>query len=300
MFMKVIMTGATGFIGKALCEELHGRGFRVTAIVGPGSKNLSRLPGYVKTIELCLDNVSRIQGEYDVFYHLAWNGASGSDRDDFNIQSVNIAWTMNMLRLAKRLGCKRFIGAGSQAEYGRVRGLCNENTATNPFMMYGKVKLDACNKGSVLARQLGLEFVWPRIYSVYGVGESRDTVLSYVLDSLMQGKQPELSLCDNMWDFLYVTDCARALADLGDLKKSLHGIYNVSYGSPRLLSEFIQDVVEIVNPGIKPLYGVKEVDENKTFWLEPDVSKLKAIPFTPEIDFRQGIKMKYESMKSGG
>jgi nucleoside-diphosphate-sugar epimerase len=298
--MKIIMTGATGFIGKALCEELYDRGFQVTAIVNSGSMNLSKLPGYVKTIELCLDNVDRIQGEYDLFYHLAWNGSSGSDRDDCDIQRVNITWTMNLLRLAKRLGCKRFIGAGSQAEYGRVKGLCNENTAPNPFMMYGKVKLEAYNEGINLAKQLGIEFVWPRIYSVYGIGESRETVLSYVIDSLLQGKQPELSLCDNMWDFLYVTDCARALADLGDLKKALHGIYNVSYDSPRLLREFIEDVVEIVNPGIKPIYGVKEVDKNKTFWLEPDVSKLKAIPFTPEIDFKQGIKMKYESMKSGG
>lgn len=297
--MRIIITGATGFIGRALCDELNKRGCQVTALVRNESKNLDKLPGYIKTIKADLTDVDHISGEFDVFYHLAWNRPAGDDRDDYDLQSVNITLTGNALRLAKRTGCKRFIGAGSHAEYGCVKGLCNENTVTNPFMMYGAVKLATCKMGSILAKQLDLEFVWPRIYSVYGAGESDNTVLSYVIRSLMKGDSPELSSCENMWDFLYITDCARALAELGNLDKKLHGVYNVSYGEPKLLREFIDIAVKLIDPNINPHYGVRTNEEERTFWLEPDVSKLKAVPFIPEVTFEQGIRKKFDSMNDG-
>jgi len=126
--MNVLITGATGFIGTALCKKMLESGHNITVVIRPNSQKKEKLPKGVNIIELSLDKLSELEGRYDLFYHLAWNGSSGSDRNDFDVQNSNIQYTADAIRAAKRCGCIKFIGAGSQAEYGVVRGVCKEDT----------------------------------------------------------------------------------------------------------------------------------------------------------------------------
>ena len=108
---------------------------------------------------------------------------------------------------AKASGCMKFVGAGSQAEYGVIHGRASEAAAVpHPFMMYGAAKLATYHMGRILAKQVGIQFVWPRIYSVYGVGENSGTLISYLIETLKKGETPQLSPCENMWNFLYIDD----------------------------------------------------------------------------------------------
>lgn len=294
--MNVLITGATGFIGTALCDEMLERGHSVTAVIRPNSEKKSKLPRAVSLEELELDKISELTGTYDICYHLAWNGSSGSARNDFDIQMSNVKYTAEVIKTAKRLGCKRVIGAGSQAEYGVVHKICDENTTPNPFMMYGAAKLAAYYMGSLVARDEEISLVWPRIYSVYGVGENDGTLMSYLVKCLKEGKTAELSPCENMWDFMYITDCVKALALLGETDDS-NGIYNVSAGKPRLLKEFVNEAREIINPNAEIKFGAKSSDPKRTFWLEPSVDKLKVLGFECEVGFNEGIKRKAEEME---
>ena len=134
--MRVLITGATGFIGVALCKEMIKNGNEVTAIIRENSNKKSKLPKEVKIVELSLDKLNKFNGSYDLMYHLAWNGSSGNDRNDFDMQYSNIKYTVEAIKLAKRCNCKKFIGAGSQAEYGVVHGEAKEDeTICKPFMM---------------------------------------------------------------------------------------------------------------------------------------------------------------------
>lgn len=292
--MKVIMTGATGFIGVALCNEFLKNNYNVTAVIRPNTKRKNKIPAGVNIIELPLDRINELEGKYDLFYHLAWNGSSGNDRNDFNIQYSNIKYTADAIKVAKKLGCKKFIGAGSQAEYGVVHGKAIEDeTICNPFMMYGAAKLAAYNMGKIVAEQEEISFVWPRIYSVYGPGENEGTLMSYLIKTLKEGNVPELSPCENMWDFMYIDDCVNALRILGE-SNITEGIYNISVGKPKLLKEFVEMVKEEVNPNGVVTYGIKKSDINKTFWLEPNIEKLKSLGFESKVKFREGIKRKAE------
>lgn len=295
--MRTLITGATGFIGGALCREMLLAGHEVTAVVRPGSPKRAKLPAGIAVVELDLHGLAELQGGYDVFYHLAWNGSSGDARDDFNIQQTNIGYTVDAVRAAKRCGCRRFVGAGSQAEYGVVKGICTEETAPDPFTFYGAAKLAAYHMGKILAGGLGLSFVWPRIYSVYGVGENY-TVISYVMDALLKGEEPALTTCENYWDFLYISDCTAALRLLGE-HEDAGGIYNVSFGSPRRLREFIEIVRNVVELPGKLHFGARPSNPLRTFWLEPNTSRLRDIGFEPGIAFVAGIKMKLEELLGG-
>lgn len=291
--IRAVITGATGFIGCALCNELLESGWEVTAVVRPGSSKISKLPKGVCVTELALDSLCDLSGNYDVFYHLAWNGSAGNDRNDFDIQNTNIKYTAEAVKAAKRCGCRRFVGAGSQAEYGVVHGVCTEETAPNPFMMYGAAKLSAYYMGKLVAKQQSISFVWPRIYSVYGVGQNAGTLISYVIGTLKSGGVPELSPCENMWDFLYITDCAAALRLLGEHEQA-EGVYNVSYGEPRLLKEFVKAVRDIVVPEGKLKFGAKQSDPQRTFWLEPDIRKIQGLGFEAKVEFEKGIRLTLE------
>ena len=119
---KVIITGATGTIGMALIRRCMENNIRVLAIVNPKSTRKECLPEH-PLLEIIEKDISEydslvLEESYDVWFHLAWLGASGSGRNDMYVQNSNVAYLLDAIHAAKRAGCETFIGAGSQAEYG--------------------------------------------------------------------------------------------------------------------------------------------------------------------------------------
>ena len=130
---KVVITGATGAIGMALIEKLVSKGVYTTVILHRNSRRNHRIPisDRIKVVEGDLSELNGLTvsdlGEQDIFYHFAWGGTFGQERNNVDAQLRNVTYTLEAVRLAKRLGCRRFVGAGSQAEYGRCNGPLNQN-----------------------------------------------------------------------------------------------------------------------------------------------------------------------------
>lgn len=128
---KVIITGATGTIGMALINKCIEQGIEVIALVNPNSRRLERIPSsrLVKVVKCGLNDFATADAAllgtepcFDAMFHLAWGGTFGDARNDKALQDQNAAYALDAVRLAHRLGCGTFVGAGSQAEYGRVSG----------------------------------------------------------------------------------------------------------------------------------------------------------------------------------
>ena len=288
--MDIVLTGATGFLGKALCHELKENGHSVTAIIRPESSEKAEYLEADKRIMLSLNNLEQLSGNYQVFFHLAWNGSGGEERNDYHTQLENLIYMEKALKAAKNCGCHKFIGAGSQAEYGVIHERTTEyKTVPAPSMMYGAAKLSCLHMGRVLAEQLGISFVWPRIYSVYGPRKNDPTLLGYVARTLRAGKIPELSRCENMWDVMYITDFARAMRMLAETSDT-EGIYHIASGKTGKLKHFVEQLRDAIRPDIKLGFGMKQTDLNRTFWLEPDVSRLEELGFRCMTTFGNGIQ----------
>ena len=239
---------------------------------------------------LSLENLEDFTGDYDVFFHLAWNGSAGEERNDYSAQLENLTYMEKALRAAKNCGCHKLIGAGSQAEYGVIHGKAQETeTVPAPFMMYGAAKLACLYMGRILAEQLGITFVWPRIYSVYGPRKNDPTLLGYVARTLREGKVPELSACENMWNFMYITDFTRAMRLLAENPQA-EGIYHIASGESDRLRCFVEQLRDVVSPGAELGFGMRQSNPSRTFWLEPDVSKLEALGFQCMMPFQSGIR----------
>lgn len=137
--MNVIVTGATSFLAVPVIVRLLEQGHHVIATVRPHSLHLGKLPqGYpnLTVLPLSLEKFSRIEemvtGPCDVCLHFGWDGAGSENRTKRTIQQKNVTDSMQVLEGASRLGCKRFLFSGSQAEYGICREPMTETSPCHP------------------------------------------------------------------------------------------------------------------------------------------------------------------------
>ena len=184
---KIIVTGATSMLGTALVDVAVGKGTEVYAIVRPDSSRLDRLNGsdlvhVVKCVIDDLDKLSGIPSDCDALYHFAWEGANKEERENPMTHARNIKHTLDAVEAAQRFGCKKFIGAGSQAEYGPVNGPIDENTPCNPKTAYGIGKLSAGLLSGKLCEKYGITHIWGRVFSVYGPHDNKGTMIDYAID----------------------------------------------------------------------------------------------------------------------
>ena len=224
--MKAVITGATGAIGGALIRELLNRGDEILVLYREGSSRNGRILSHpnIKTAACSLDAYENFTWEgdsdYDVFYHLAWNGTTGPFRNDWHLQNRNVAWALDAVKLASRLGCRHFIGVGSQAEYGRVEGLLRPDTPVHPENGYGIAKLSAGWMTREYAHELGLAHNWVRVLSVYGPGDGGQSLVMSAIRSFREDGKASFTKGEQVWDYLNSADAARALRMIGACGKT--------------------------------------------------------------------------------
>ncbi len=304
-----IVTGATGVLGAALVEELTGHQIE-TVIVGHRGSKRNRFvckSRYAKLIECNLDEIDRLpellggQDGFDVFYHLGWTGTS--DRDNVSEQEKNISYTLATLRVARELGCARFIGAGSQAEYGRQNGQIAPDTPTYPVTAYGMAKLCAGQMSRLLASQIGIGHVWTRTLSVYGPNDSINTLVTTVIRKLLAGEKPLCTLGEQIWDYLYASDAGRALYLLGEARDQVVDghTYVIGSGEGRPLAEYLYMIRDAIDEKLPLGIGEIPYSERQVMYLQGDISDLvRDTGFQPQVLFEEGIRRTIDWIKNGG
>lgn len=293
--MKIVVTGATGMIAAALIQYSLRKGDEVIAVARRASARLSSIPAGVTVLYADLKDYASFtpKEKADVFFHLAWDKTSVAGRDDAATQERNIAYTLDAVALAKRMGCTAFVGAGSQAEYGAApygRRLTPE-TPCNPQSGYGIAKFAAGRLSALACGQVGMRQSWARILSVYGRGDAPTTLISYLISAFRRGETPALTKCEQVWDYLYAEDCAAALYAIGRAGKHQKA-YPVGSGAPRLLSEYVAAVREAVEPAAQIAFGAKDYYPHQPMYLVADISELtKDTGFIPQYTFEEGIAL---------
>ncbi|MBQ6200534.1 MAG: NAD-dependent epimerase/dehydratase family protein [Prevotella sp.] len=274
---RIIITGATGCVGSAVVRRALAQDMEMTCIVHEGSKRLSNIPSdeKVKIVECNLSNYSsfQISGKHDAFIHMAWEKTFGASRDDAEVQMRNIQYTLDACHLAKRCGCTVFVGAGSQAEYGVQSVNLTPDLPVNPESGYGIAKYAAGKLSAMLCKSLGIRQNWVRILSVYGLNDGENTLISNVIRELKAGRSPELTKCEQMWDYLYADDAADAILAIAE--KGLDGkAYPLGSGNGRRLSEYVEDIKSAINPTIEVQYGAKDYYPHQPMHLVADINEL--------------------------
>ncbi len=297
-----VVTGATGMIGSALTKLMIKKGIKVVALVQPGSKKLDNLPksDCLTVIESGMTdwkNLNPVQGA-DAFFHLAWMGTYGSARNDYDLQLENIRCTLDAVYLAERMGCQMFVGAGSQAEYKKPKDKLTPNSPTLPETGYGSAKLAAGLMSRGLCKQMGLCHVWTRFFSVYGPGDNAYTMVMDGIYQMMDGKRPKYTAGDQIWDYVYCEDAARAMLLAAEYGTD-QDVYCIGSGEGRPLAEYIEMIRAAVSPAAEVGLGERPYFPGQVMHLEADIRTLtRDTGFVPEVPFEEGIRRTVEWAKT--
>jgi UDP-glucose 4-epimerase len=297
---SALVTGGTGFIGRALVARLAAGGARVVCLVRPGRGGaLPDRPG-VRAVELSdwsADALARALAgqQFDAVFHLAASGVSPDARDPDGLIDGNVALTCRLIAAVSTAPPRRFVHVGSCSEYAPADEPTRlaEDHPLEPTSLYGAAKASAWLCGRALAVRLGVPLVCARLFGVYGPGEAPARLVPYLLDRLRQGVAPELTPGGQARDFTYVRDVADALL-LAATAPAIEPMraYNVCSGEPVRIRDMAAQVARAVGrEGADLGLGRRPYRDDEPMWIVGDPARFAAATgYRPQVALAEGIR----------
>lgn len=305
---RIVITGATGFIGRNVAGRLLEEGAEVYALVRPESPQRNLLPVHGDfhvlpgTLDTAADSLS-VLDRADGFLHFAWGGVNREEIDSPSVQEANVLGSLECLKEARRLGCGIFMDAGSRVEYGITPdGIMEESMECHPVNAYGKAKLEFYQKAAKLCRDWGMTYYHLRFFSVYGTGDHPWSIISTLTRELPKGNRVSLSACLHRWNFMNIADASRAVTELyrhsgGDGRVCA---VNVASGDTRRLKEFVEEIHRLCGGKGSLEYGTFVQAKEGALSICPETKVLRELTdgtWKETISFARGIQ---EMLGAGG
>ncbi len=299
---RLLVTGAGGFVGAAVADLAARNGHSVTALVrNPSSPRAVALAGRCAIAVADLSDRDAVravlaQARPHCVIHSAWEGVGGPDRAG-DIQLDNIRTSVELLDSAIAVGARRFIGIGSQAEYGRHDRRIDESATTEPFLLYGAAKLSTCHLTRQRASEAGIGFAWLRLFSPYGPGDNPNWLIPSVATQILAGQTPRTSAGTQKWDYLHIADCAQGILAAA-VTESAQGVFNLSSGRAVTVRSIVERIRDLACPGLQLTFGDIPFGPNQIMHLEGDSSRLSAATgWTPSIMIEDGLATVVDSLR---
>ena len=289
--MKVIVTGATGFIGNHVTDLLYRDGWNVLAVARSAQKS--------NVQELDLMDKERTKGvlkefKPDYLLHLAWNVESGYENSP-----DNLSWLISSLELLKSFyecGGSRAVFAGSCFEYDwRYGYLSEEFTPLVPNSFYGVSKKNLYEAASAYALRVGLSFAWGRVFFLYGEGEKDDRLIPYIIRSVLSGVSPSIRQPSLVRDYMHVKDVASAFIKL--LSSNYNGALNIASGEGVKLGEISGMIARIVGRKITDVLPVPFSLEEYPLVVGNIRRLYEELSFKPQMCLFDGLEMTVKGYK---
>jgi UDP-glucose 4-epimerase len=296
--LKILVTGASGFLGGAVARAAKAKGYDV---LGVGRQQfcppLATFGVSYQALDISDDAALERYLETkkpDIIVHAGWNGVAGRYKDQ-DVQYANIVPTCRLIELGAEYGLSKFIGIGSQAEYGQYEGPIAEDAPTNPTTLYGAAKLAA----SVLARQraqdLGVEFAWMRLFAIYGPGDKPHWLIPSLITSLAKGETLPLTQGRQKCDYLYIDDAAEAVLAVAR-NEAAQGTFNFCSGASVSVADIVARLRDLVAPKTALEFGTVPYANNQIFNMQGDTSKLRAATcWQPKVSLSDGLALTVQS-----
>jgi|SRR3989344_4474479 len=289
--MKIFITGGTGFIGKHLVRKLsNSKNHEILLLSCNLKDDVDLESSNIKLIEGNLSNIAEWKYEVKKFgpqatIHMAWEGIP-----DYGAETSikNIKYGLDLFQMLSEIGCKKIISTGSCWEYGKQKGSLNEESTINPNNAFTSAKNSLHWIGKYFAEEKNMQFIWTRLFYVYGPGQRKISIIPYIIDCIEQGKKPEIKTPSAKNDFIYVEDVVDAIIEILE-KGNKSAVYNIGSGHLTSVKKIMDEVYKNLN--IKNEVGMSK-NENESsygeFWA--DISEIKReIGWEPKVNIEEGI-----------
>ena len=297
---RVLVTGATGFVGANLARRLVREGYEVNLLVRPGYTSW-RLDEIRSDVRLCLVSLEDAEGvasavagiRPDWIFHLAAYGAYSSQKDIHQMVNTNVLGTINLLQACLHAGFEAFVNSGSSSEYGFKDHAPAENEWLEPNSHYAVTKASATQFCSHIARQNGVHVPTLRLYSVYGPYEEPTRLLPTLITFAMAGRLPPLVDGNVARDFVYVDDVIDAYLMAAQRNDVARGaIYNVGTGVQTSIREVVAIARQVMNITEEPEWGsMPDREWDTSVWVSNNAKLLGELGWKPQYTFEHGFRL---------
>ncbi|UCB56944.1 MAG: SDR family NAD(P)-dependent oxidoreductase [Candidatus Omnitrophota bacterium] len=301
---KVLVTGATGFIGSHLVKKLVSTGSNVHIFARRNSKfwRIDDIASKIHVHTIDLNESSKLHREVldirpDIVYHLAAYGVNYNEREPQLLFNTNVSATVSLLEALSECNVSKLLIAGSCFEYGNISGSIDEGMPLDPVNLYGVSKAAEAMVTKIIAKKYGIPYIVCRPFGVYGPYESPNRIIPYVLLSIMDGKPLKLTGGKQLRDYTYVEDIAEAFIK-ASASKAENQIINICSGIPIELKKLVNKAIEVagVEPDIE--WGALSYRPDETLSLVGDNLSAKTIlKWEPKTPLREGLNKTYEWFK---
>jgi len=288
---RLLVTGASGFVGRHVLAQLSSEDWDVHA-----ARRSSPFPSDESVHwhacdlrdPLAAERLIDLVRPTDVL-SLAWNAEHGA----YWNAADNDAWADGTIALARahaRRGGRRFVGAGTCAEYdwSSLNGPCvEEQTPCRPHTIYGHAKLRAGESIAAISRESGLSSAWGRLFFLYGPGEDPRRLVPLVARTLAAGERAKVTEGRQVRDFLHVTDAARAFAAL--VTSDVTGPVNIGSGAGVPLRQVVATLERATGRSDAVDYGAIAMRPDDPPAIVADITKLISTGWRPKVSLEQGL-----------
>jgi len=301
MRTRILVTGAGGFVGAAVVKAAVGAGHEVVALVRNDTSRLTSIADRISMQRVDLADTTAVaallhSAKPAIVIHSAWEGVGGALRSG-DIQLDNIRTTVALADAAIAAGARKFVGIGSQAEYGRYDRKIVETDLPQPTMLYGAAKLAACHLAAQRCREAGMAFAWLRLFSVYGAGDNSNWLIPSAAVALVRGKPPLCTAGTQKWDYLHIDDVADGVLAAATSDRAT-GVFNLSSGNPVAVRQIVETLRDFAAPDLKLNFGAIPFGPDQIMHLDGDNGRLRAATgWSPRVPLAEGLRQVVDELR---
>jgi len=294
--MKLLITGAAGFVGAELIRQALTAGHDVVALVRSraAAVRLDVVHPQLAIVEADLRAAEEVRSVLeshrpDAIAHLGWSGVANHARFDRSQILDNLNASCQLLESGVAAGIRKFVGVGSQGEYGRLDGRIDERHLPEPTTLYGATKAATMFLTRQLAAQANIEFAWLRLFSTYGPDDNQGWLIPSLTRDMLAGRRPKTTHGTQRWDYLFVADAARGILAAA-VTPGATGIFNLGSGEAVTVRSVIEAVRDFAAPNMELIFGEIPFRPDQVWHMEADNTRLKeATGWSPKVNMRDGI-----------
>ncbi len=284
--MRVLLTGASGFLGRYVLECLQQQGIETVLL---GRQPPPHTNEWIATDLLtCSDFIAPVQqANATHLLHLAWYTEHGQ----YWSSPLNLRWVDATTRLTEafcQTGGQRVVVAGTCAEYDWSHGYCREeSTPLRPATLYGIAKDATRRLVAAICEQHQVSCAWGRVFLPFGTGESPQRLIPSLIAALRGQREAFGIHIEAYRDFLHAADVAAGLITL--LSPTYSGVYNISSGQPVQLATLVCQLAELLQADPEPILALGQKRPHEPSLLVGECQRLQAVGWCPALTLRQAL-----------
>lgn len=268
--MNILMTGYSGFLGKALYDILKNE-YNISYIP---SKNINKL------------NEIFINQKQSIFIHVGWGGASNNKDVNNDVQIENIKQSIDLFYFALNLGVTHFVFFSTSWVYGEYSKICNENDACKPKNLYGFSKLKVEEIWQELCNKNNVKLTIIRPFWVFGQNDKENRFIPTIINKCLKNEKIELNKCEHLVNYLHISQFSSALKFL--INKKNEGIYNICNDFPYKIKSVVEEIKKISNSSSEITFNKLYPNNFINYW-NGDNTKLRSLGWKNQLTLTEAL-----------